>query len=106
MRYGEMVRIDGSGPLMKIVGERSGEARCVYFDQTGAIHSRYVNFDRLTPFWLSTGPKSLWPDITQIDMIEIEREERDARLARKAAKKLSRKSRRSNRIRSARHAAA
>jgi uncharacterized protein YodC (DUF2158 family) len=91
-----MVRADGGGPLMKIIDTDRGEARCIWFDQRGAVHVRRFDMDRLNPFWLSTGPKSLWPDITQIDLIAIEKEEREAAESRKAGRKAARKQRRSN----------
>jgi uncharacterized protein YodC (DUF2158 family) len=106
MRDGEMVRADGGGPLMKIVDKRNGEARCVWFDQRGSIHSQYFEMDRLSPFWLSTSPKSLWPDITQIDLIAIEQEERVAAKVRKVNRRNSKKAKRSNKISRRRNVAA
>ncbi|QOZ52867.1 hypothetical protein XH90_16975 [Bradyrhizobium sp. CCBAU 53338] len=62
----------------------------------------------MTPLWLSLSPKTTWPDISQIDVITIEKEERDAASARKAtraaSRKAARKARRSNRIRRGRNA--
>lgn len=83
---------------MKIVDKDRGEARCVWFDNRGAIHHRNFDMDRLSPLHLVVGPKSTWPDITQVDLIQIEKEEREAAQARRVSRKAARKARRSLRI--------
>ena len=93
-----MVVPTGGGPLMKIVDKDRGEARCVWFDNRGAIHHRNFDMDRLSPLHLVVGPKSTWPDITQVDLIQIEKEEREAAQARRVSRKAARKARRSLRI--------
>lgn len=103
MRKGEMVRADSGGPLMKIVDKSHGEAQCVWFDNRGAVHHRSFDMDSLSPLHLVVSPRSTWPDITQIDLIEIEKEERAAAASRKAANKAARKQRRSNKIKSRRN---
>ncbi|WP_194482490.1 hypothetical protein [Bradyrhizobium sp. CCBAU 53338] len=102
-----MVRAGGSAPML-IVGEDGGTATCVFVDSNGAIRKRSCLVGQLTPLWLSLSPKTTWPDISQIDVITIEKEERDAASARKAtraaSRKAARKARRSNRIRRGRNA--
>jgi uncharacterized protein YodC (DUF2158 family) len=65
LRTGEMVRA-GGGRLMKISDINDDVAECVWFDGRGTIHVREYDVDRLDPFWLSTGPKSLWPEVNDI----------------------------------------
>jgi len=95
-----MVRNDGGGPLMKIVGRWHSEAHCIWIDTRGSIHSQYFEMDQLSPFWLSTSPRSLWPDVSQIAEIE-EQDTIVLPAGRHAAKarKANRQNRRSNKIR-------
>lgn len=99
IHFGQMVRVGGSAP-MKVIDISEGVAECIWIDGAGKICRRFHDVDQLTPFWMSLGPKSLWPDITQIDLIEIEKEERQAAADRKASRKAAKKSRRSNKIKS------
>jgi uncharacterized protein YodC (DUF2158 family) len=62
---GQMVRA-GGGRLMKIAVISNDVAECVWFDGRGTIHVREFDVDRLDPFWLSTGPRSLWPEINDM----------------------------------------
>jgi uncharacterized protein YodC (DUF2158 family) len=66
MNSGDMVRADGGGPLMKILEKQNGAAFCVWIDQAGSIHAQYFEFNRLSPFWLFTGPKTTWPEVTDL----------------------------------------
>lgn len=94
---GAMVRAGGSQP-MKVVGISGGVVECVLVDGNGIIRRRYHSADQLSPLWLSLQPKSLWPEITQIDVMAIEREEREATEAKQAERRAAKKSRRSNKI--------
>lgn len=102
---GQMVRAGSSAPMKVVRYVGDGTAECVWIDGNGIIRHRLHTIDSLLPMWMSLGPKSLWPDISQIDLIEIEREEREAKDVRRAARKASRKARRSNKLK-ARHATA
>lgn len=97
---GQMVRAGSSAPMKLIRYTGDGAAECIWIDGNGVIRRRYHHVDQLTPLWMSLGPKSLWPDMTQLDLVAIEKEERQAAAARRAARKASRKSRRSNKIKS------
>jgi hypothetical protein len=81
---------------MMLIGVDRGIADCVFVDGNGVIRRRHYFADQLTPLWLSLSPKSTWPQISQLDIIEIEKEEREAKAARKAGRRAARKSRRSN----------
>jgi uncharacterized protein YodC (DUF2158 family) len=65
LRAGEMVRA-GGGRLMKIADISNYVAECVWFDSRGAIHVREFDVDILDPFWLATGPRSLWPEVNDM----------------------------------------
>jgi uncharacterized protein YodC (DUF2158 family) len=65
LRAGEMVRA-GGGRLMKISDISNDVAECVWFDGRGAIHVRDFDVDNLDPFWLATGPRSLWPSVNDM----------------------------------------
>lgn len=106
MVVGEMVRADGGGPLMKIISRWNDQAHCVWVDQRGVIHRRDFDVNRLSPFWLTIGPRTTWPEITQIDLIAIDREERKAASAREASKKAAKRARRSNKLKRRSDAAA
>lgn len=94
---GQMVRAGGSAP-MKVVDISNDIAECVWIDGNGVIRRRFHEIDHLTPFWMSLGPKSLWPDMSQIDLIEIEREERAAAAQRKAQRDAAKKAKKSNKL--------
>ncbi len=94
---GAMVRAGGSQP-MKVVGISGDVVECVLVDGNGIIRRRYHSADQLSPLWLSLQPKSLWPEITQLDVMAIAREEREATEAKKAERRAAKKSRRSNKI--------
>jgi uncharacterized protein YodC (DUF2158 family) len=103
MQVGEMVRADGGGPMMKIVDKSNGHAECVWFDQRGAIHRRTYEMGELSPFWLSIGPRTAWPEITDLpDDFEMPGKP-PAKTKRRTA---SKKPRTSNKIRGRRNAAA
>ena len=95
---GEMVRAGSSAPMKVISYIGYGTVECVWVDGNGVIRRRPHASDSLTPMWMSLGPKSLWPDMSQVDLIAIEKEERVAADERRAARKASRKARRSNKI--------
>lgn len=99
IHLGQMVRVGGSA-AMKVVDMAEGIAECIWIDGAGRIRRRFHDVEQLVPFWMSLGPKSLWPDMSQIDLVAIEKEERQAAEARRAARKASRKARRSNKIKS------
>lgn len=94
---GRMVRAGGSQP-MKVADISDGIARCILVDSEGRIHRRFHHVDQLSPLWLSLQPKSLWPEITQIDVIAIEHEEEVAAAQRKAQRRAGKKAKRSNKI--------
>lgn len=95
MRIGEMVRADG-GPPMKLVGVDAGEAECIWIDSEGSIRRRFCDASRLTPMWMTLGPKSLWPEGGNLDAVEIAREERAAASEKSRERKAAKKARRSN----------
>jgi uncharacterized protein YodC (DUF2158 family) len=65
IRTGEMVRA-GGGRLMKISDINNGVAECVWFNGRGEIHVREFDVDVLDPFWLATGPRSMWPEVNDM----------------------------------------
>ncbi|WP_246783594.1 hypothetical protein [Bradyrhizobium sp. CCBAU 21365] len=89
---------------MKIIDQSHGEAQCVWFDNRGTVHRRSFDVDSLAPLRLVVSPRSTWPEITQIDVIQIEKEQRDVAASRRSARAAARKSRRSNRIKRGRNA--
>ena len=92
---GQMVRVGGSA-AMKVINITNGIAECWWIDGSGSVRTRFHDVSQLTPMWMSLGPKSLWPEVTQLDLIEIEKEEQAAVEDRKARKKAAVKSKRSN----------
>jgi uncharacterized protein YodC (DUF2158 family) len=98
-----MVRAGGSA-AMKVVDISNNVAECIWIDGNGAIRRRFHYLDQLTPFWMTMGAKSLWPDITQIDLIAIEQEERQAVTERQATRRAAKRARRSNKIKRGRAA--
>jgi uncharacterized protein YodC (DUF2158 family) len=64
LRTGDMARA-GGGRLMKIC-DISNDAECAWFDSRGTVHVRAYDVEILTPFWLATGPRTLWPEINDI----------------------------------------
>lgn len=94
---GQMVRVGGSA-AMKVIDISGGIAECIWIDGNGRIRRRYHHVGELTPFWMSLGPKSLWPETTHADLIAIEKEERAASNARKATRRAAKRARRSNKV--------
>jgi uncharacterized protein YodC (DUF2158 family) len=60
-----MVRA-GGGRLMMVSSVSDGLAECIWFDSRGTIHFRDFDVDALDPFWLATGPRSLWPEVNDM----------------------------------------
>lgn len=94
---GQMVRAGGSA-AMKVVDISDGIAECLWIDGNGTIRRRFHSVGDLVPMWMSLGPQSLWPEITDLDLIEIEEEERRAKIERALKAKASRKSKRSHKV--------
>jgi uncharacterized protein YodC (DUF2158 family) len=65
LRTSEMVRA-GGGRLMKIADISNDVATCVWFDNRGTIHVRDFDLNILDPFWLATGPRSIWPEVNDM----------------------------------------
>jgi uncharacterized protein YodC (DUF2158 family) len=93
LRAGEMVRA-GGGRLMKILDINNDVAECAWFDNRGTIHARDFDVDVLDPFWLATGPRSMWPEINDMpddvaaaaDLAAAQRRKEKARKARVSMK--------------------
>ncbi|MBR0945960.1 hypothetical protein [Bradyrhizobium liaoningense] len=97
MQIGDMVR--AYGPPMKLVSVQHGVAKCLLVDYDGIIRYRFHHIDEITPMRLSLQPRSLWPTVTHVDLIEVAEEERRSRAAKKASRRLTnRAKRRSRRI--------
>jgi uncharacterized protein YodC (DUF2158 family) len=64
-RTSDMVRA-GGGRLMKIVAFRSFYAECLWFDGRGRVHVREFDIDSLNPLGVAAGPRTLWPEVTDI----------------------------------------
>src|SRR5713101_5728596 len=92
-----MVRAGSSQP-MKIVGLSDGIAKCVMIDSRGFIQRRFHPVDDLVPMWLSFQPKSLWPEITQADILAVDREEQAAAAEKSEKQRLAKRGKRSYRI--------
>ena len=97
IELGQMVRVGGSA-AMKIIDISDGIAECIWIDGNGGIRRRFHVVRDLIPMWMSLGPQSLWPEITDLDLLEIEEEERRAKLERALKAKASKKAKRSNKI--------
>ena len=97
IQLGQMVRAGGSA-AMKVIDISDGVAECIWIDGNGGIRRRFHVVRDLVPMWLSLGPQSLWPEITDLDLPEIEEEERRAKLERALKAKASKKAKRSNKI--------
>lgn len=65
LRTGDMARA-GGGRLMKICDITNDVAVCLWFDGRGAIHEREYQIWTLRPFWLATGPRTLWPEVNDL----------------------------------------
>ena len=65
VRDGDMVRARG-GRMMRVANVFRDLARCIYVDEHGRIHQRFCYLDELEPFWLASGPRSLWPEISEL----------------------------------------
>jgi hypothetical protein len=94
---GRMVRAGSSQP-MKVVNLSDGIAKCILVDSSGFIRRRFHPVDDLTPLWLSLQPRSLWPEITQVDILSIDKEERAAAASKKERQRLAKRAKRSNKI--------
>jgi hypothetical protein len=92
---GQMVRA-GSSVAMKVIAITNDIAECWWIDGNGVVRRRFYSLEQLTPMWMSLGPKCLWPDTTQLDLIAIEKEQRLIEEAKRAAKRASKKASRSN----------
>ena len=101
MHVGHMVRAEGGGPLMKILSKWNGQAHCAWVDQRGNIHYRDFEMDQLLPFWLATGPRTTWPEITDMP----DEPNGPKLISVKKGRGSSKKPRASNRIRRRRNAA-
>lgn len=95
-RDGQMVR--GAGRLMQVVLTFQDYARCRWIDGRGRLCERWFYSNQLMPLYLASGPRTVWPDPGQLELLEIEREERGARVAAVAEKAARRKAVRSNKI--------
>ena len=100
LRTGDMARAS-SGRLMKICDISNDIALCLWFDGRGAIHEREYDIDALRPFWLSVGPRTLWPEVNQIPDEPFATTAALARKQRRAAAKRSKPSHKIKRSRSA-----
>jgi hypothetical protein len=95
---GQMVRA-GGGRLMKIAEINNDVATCVWFDNRATIHIRDFDVDILDPFWLATGPRSLWPEVNDMpDDVAAEADRAAAQRRKDKSRKprVSRKIKRSN----------
>ncbi len=101
-----MVRYSHGGALMRIVDLFNGMARCISVDQHGTLRQHFHYVGDLMPLEVVIGARSTWPQMTHLDLREIEEEERAALAERKARDKSARKARRSNKIKRPNHAPA
>jgi hypothetical protein len=93
---GDMVR-RGNGPPIKVVDIFRGMARCLQVDQHGRIKQVFVYLRELDPLWLSTGPRTLWPDAADL-FEEQEAQPASGSTALRKKNKKSTKPRRSNKL--------
>jgi hypothetical protein len=96
IEIGDMVR--AGGPPMKLIAVRHGIAECLLIDHEGRVRLRFHHIDHLSPMRLALQPRSLWAEVRQLDLIEIEEEERKAKAERRARRKAATKAKRSNKI--------
>lgn len=97
IRHGVMVRADASPPML-VVDIWDGIARCWLVDGAGALRTRFYPVADLTPLWLSLSPRSLWPDITHIDLLQAEADGVRAAQERVLARRRAKRARRSLKI--------
>jgi uncharacterized protein YodC (DUF2158 family) len=98
IRSGQMVRAGGSPPMLLSNVDADGQAECLVIDSRGGIRHRFFHVDQLVPLWLSLQPKSLWPEITQVDLIANQREEMLELHAKEERRRAARKSKRSRKV--------
>jgi hypothetical protein len=91
---------------MRIVDLFDGMARCISVDQHGCLRQHFHYVNELMPLKVAIGARSTWPEMSHLDLREIEDEERRALADRKASEKAARKSRRSKKIKRPNHAPA
>jgi uncharacterized protein YodC (DUF2158 family) len=97
IRRGGVVRTDGSPPML-VASFHGPMVQCWFVDGAAVLRKRFYDIDSLTPLEVSLSPKSLWPDITQLDLLEIEAEERKAREEAKIAKRKAKRAKRSQKL--------
>lgn len=91
---------------MRIVDLFDGMARCISVDQHGTLRQHFHYVGDLMPLEVVIGARSTWPEMTHLDLREIEDEERQASAERQKRERAARKARRSNKIKRANHAPA
>lgn len=91
IRPGEMVRSNFGAP-MKLVQIEDGIGECLLIDGEGVVRRRFVSVTSLNTVRESLRPKSLWPEISHVDLLAIEEEERIARNAKRAERSKTKKS--------------
>ena len=91
---GSIVRADATPPML--VRDFEGRlVRCWFVDGAAVLRNRFFDIDSLTPLEVSLSPKSTWPEVHHLDLLEIEEEERRAAEERKVAKRKARRAKRS-----------
>lgn len=93
IRANDMVRLSG-GRMMRVLQVFGDYARCVFVDAEGRIRSRWFVADDLHPWWLTAGPRCLWPEVTDLpdDPSIMSTDKRRKRTKPKASKKLKKAS--------------
>jgi hypothetical protein len=83
---------------MKVAYIRDGYAECIFIDSHGAVRIRFVHVGQIRPMWQALQPRSLWPEVTQLDQIANEREERQILREKEEARRSAKRAKRSNKI--------